>query len=786
MTIAATPIEGRLIEISGTVQGVGFRPWVYRVARELGVRGSVRNGTTGVTIEAYGAPQILDRFLHRFDADLPPAAEISVLSFHSIEPARCTDFRIEQSSADVEEGEGRRPSIPADLPTCDRCLAETFDFADRRYRYPFTNCTDCGPRFTITRQSPYDRADTSMAEFEMCAACRTEYETADSRRFHAEPNACPRCGPRLELLGADGQQIHASDPLAAACDALAAGRILAVKGLGGYHLACDAANELAVATLRRRKRRDAKPFAVMCSDLAAAAELIELEEATQTLLVRRERPIVIARRCADAPVANSIAPGHDRLGVFLPYTPLHHLILQQVARPLVMTSANLSDEPSIHRDDIAVHKLVGIADYFLVHDREIVSRTDDSVATVINSRPTLLRRSRGYVPGPVVLKHADGPVTLGCGAHLKNTFCLAVGNAAYLGPHMGDLESLDALGSYRETIARMERFLDVHPSILAHDLHPNYLSTCYADERSHECEGVRAIGVQHHHAHIAAVMAEHKLEGPVLGLAWDGVGLGTDAALWGGELLLADFAGFRRLATFRPIAMAGGDTAVRQIWRLALAVLDDAFDRAPPINRLALFKDIGLQHIDVVRRMIATGLNAPPAHGVGRWFDAVAAIGLGMTHAKYEGQAAMYWEQACVAKSAAAYPFEIDRSSDPWQIDPRRTVRALVKDLLDGHGVGQVSSRFHQTLIDAGREVVAAAQTKHHVKDIVLAGGCFQNARLVEGLERSIGEVSPIHRGIEVPCGDGGLALGQVAIARAIHGVGRNFQSVPEGRGLCV
>ncbi len=754
--------QGRRIEIRGIVQGVGFRPWVFRIAHELGLRGRVRNGSAGVAIDAFGPSAALDALVLRLRVQAPPAAaEISELRCHAIEPEPCAGFEIEPSRDCTEH----RASIPADLPTCDRCLAELFDPGDRRYGYAFTNCTDCGPRFTITRQVPYDRANTSMAAFPMCDACRAEYESPGSRRFHAEPNACPQCGPRLSLLDAGGRATGADEPLDAAVQALAAGAVVAVKGLGGYHLACDATDQAAVAELRRRKRRDGKPFAVMCADLGQAETLVALDAAARRLLTGRERPIVLAPRRPAAPIAPAVSAGHDRVGVYLAYTPLHHLLVVRVARPLVMTSANRRDEPSIHRDADALEMLAGIADFFLLHDREIVTRTDDSVAAVIAARPVLLRRSRGYVPRAVALG-SSGPVVLGCGAQLKNTFGLAVGDAAYLGPHMGDLESVETFDSFCETIEHMEQFLDVRPSVVAHDLHPDYLSTRYALART----GTRAVGVQHHHAHVAAVMAEHHLGGPVLGLAWDGAGLGTDGALWGGELLLADYAGFRRLATFRPIALAGGDTAVREIWRTALAVLDDAYDGEPPIERIAVFDDIEAQRIDTVRRMIAADINAPRVHGVGRWFDAVAAIGLDRAIAEHEGQAAMFWQQAGAAPEASAAPacpFDIDASTQPWQVDLRRTVRALTADRIMGVDRRRISASFHRTLVDIGRELIVMARAEHDTDAVVLGGGCFQNALLVEGLQRVLERDCTVYRSLDVPSGDGGLALGQIAVARA-------------------
>ena len=752
--------EGRRIRIGGTVQGVGFRPWVHRLAARERLSGRVWNDSTGATIEAFGPAPVLDRFVSLLSASAPPAARIESIICEPIPPEHLERFEIVES----RRGARRRLAIPPDIALCGDCFAEIFDPADRRYRYAFTNCVNCGPRFTITRDIPYDRPATTMARFAMCPECRREYESVADRRFHAEPNACPRCGPRLSIFDPNADRAAPEpDPIRAAARAIAADRIVAIKGIGGFHLACDATSSAAVRRLRERKRREQKPLAVMVRDLAEARRLAHLTDDETTMLLSSERPIVLVRRRDDAELASEIAPGNPMLGLMLPYSPLHHLIVAEAGCPLVMTSGNLSEEPIAYRNDEAIARLGAVADLFVLHDREIVTRCDDSVIRVLAGSPTVMRRSRGYVPRAVALARPFGRPVLACGAQLKNTFCIGVGAEAYLGPHIGDLENLDTFQSFEESIARMERFLDVRPEVIAHDLHPEYLSTLYARSRG----GVAAIGVQHHHAHVASAMAEHGLSGPVLGLAFDGTGYGSDGHAWGGEFLLADFGGFTRIATFRPLALAGGDTAIRQVWRIALAMLDDAFGAAAPLERFALFAAIAPRDIAVVRRMIAGHFNAPLAHGVGRYFDAFGAMVLGVSQANYEGQVAMRLEWAADPAELAHYRFEIDRNASPWQVDLRPAVREAVHDLVRGASAGAVAARFHNTLVHAAAEVVRAASASVGRVPIVLTGGCFQNARLAEGIAAALARNFEVYTHRSVPPGDGGIALGQAMVADA-------------------
>lgn len=767
MTRAA--VEGRRIHVRGTVQGVGFRPWVYRLARELRLHGRVLNDAAGVVIHAFGSQEALERFVRRLRESGPPAASISSVEDSAIPPEAVSDFTIVESEA----GDERRVSIPADLATCGDCAREIRDPANRRHRYPFTNCTNCGPRFTIALGVPYDRAATSMRGFDMCPECRREYDNPDDRRFHAQPNACPACGPTLRALVPGDGAIDGEDPIELAARLIGAGLTVAVKGIGGFHLACDAASELAVLRLRRRKHRDEKPFAVMVRDLDEAERLAHLGPAERALLLSAERPIVLAPRRSGAPLAASVAPGNPLVGLLLPYSPLHHLLARAAACPLVMTSGNLSDEPLAFRNEEALARLGEIADLFLVHDRPIVTRCDDSVARVVAGGPMLLRRSRGYVPRPVpVARPFDTPV-LACGALLKNTFCFGIGNAAYLGPHIGDLENLETFESYQDSIDRMQRFLGVEPEIVAHDMHPDYLSTRYAQLRVES----RRIAVQHHHAHVASAIAEHRIAGPVFGLAYDGTGYGADGAAWGGELLLADAASFARLATFRPVVLAGGDRAIREPWRIALALLEDAFAGEPPVADVRLFRQIPAEELAIVRRLIATGANAPAAHGVGRYFDAFAAIGLCRTRATYEGQLAFEWNMMAAAapgRERGRYPFDIVRDGSPWTIDLRPMVRGAVYELIGGEAPAIVAARFHNTIAAASAQVVRHAAVLFGRLRVVLTGGCFQNALLTE---RTLEELSPmfrvcLHR--QVPPGDGGIALGQALVANAIATAARD------------
>jgi hydrogenase maturation protein HypF len=757
--MATTAGEGRRIRIRGIVQGVGFRPWVYRTAVHAGITGRVLNDSAGVTIDAFGDRHALDRFETELHTAPPPAARISDYQVAIIPPEPLSAFVIVDSRTSTE----RRVSIPPDLATCDECLAEIFDPAERRYRYPFTNCTNCGPRLTIATGVPYDRPATTMAPFAMCDACRREYEDPFDRRFHAQPIACPRCGPRLTVHGPNGQPLASDDPIALAADQLRAGKIVALKGIGGFHLACDATSDVAVRRLRARKQRDEKPFAVMVRSLADAERVAVLGEVERRLLNSCERPIVLAPRRDGDGLAASVAPRNRYVGLMLAYSPLHHLLLADADRPLVMTSGNLSDEPIAFENAEALRRLGDIADLLLLHDREIVTRTDDSVAMAVAGQPLLVRRSRGYVPRAVPLVTPVARPVLACGALLKNTFCLASRDRAWLGPHIGDLENLETYDSYTSAIARFERFLDITPAVIAHDLHPDYLSTHYARGR----DAATRVAVQHHHAHVVAVMAEHGLRGPVYGVAYDGTGYGTDGTSWGGELLIATATGFERAATFRPLPLVGGDAAIRQPWLVALALVLDTFHGDPPASVMQRFAAVPSRELAAAAAVIRSGA-APLARGIGRYFDAFGALFLGRHAAAYEGQIALEWNQAADPDGSQRYPFDIRGGTDPWELDLRGAVCVALDDAAHGATVGEVSAAFHNTVADATAALIRHAVPVHGRMPVVLSGGCFQNARLAESVRAALTPEFAVYLPIEVPPGDGAIALGQAVIADAV------------------
>ncbi|MGZ5440881.1 MAG: carbamoyltransferase HypF [Thermoanaerobaculia bacterium] len=748
---------GRHIEIRGVVQGVGFRPWVYQLAARDGVTGRVRNDSAGVIIDAFGSDEAIDAFMAHLGAGGPPAAQIRELEWQPIPFENASEFSIVAS----ETAEERNISIPPDLATCDDCLDDIFDPKNRRFLYPFTNCTNCGPRYTIVRDVPYDREKTTMSSFGMCADCRREYEDPLDRRFHAQPNACPVCGPQLVAVDPQGREIATDLPIHFAARALRASMTVAVKGLGGFHLACDATSSMSVVRLRDRKRREAKPLAVMVRDLDQAERVAELTDEDRALLSSVERPIVLVPRRKDARLAPEIAGENPLLGLLLPYTPLHHILLREAGVPLVMTSGNTTDEPMAVDNDEALERLGQIADIFLMHNRRIETRADDSVVRVIAGAPTMLRRARGYVPRGVELKHAFVEPVLAVGAQLKNAICIGAGHRAFLGPHVGDLETFETLRSFEASVEQLKNFIGVAPRVVAHDLHPDYFSTRFAQS----LEGVELVPVQHHHAHVASAMAEHGLDGTVVGVAYDGTGYGPDGTSWGGEILVASLTGFTRFATFRPIRLAGGDQAIRNVWRIALALLDDAFEGAPPLNAIPLFRPIDRLAVSSIRRMIERNFNSPQAHGVGRYFDAFGAICLSKPDARYEGEVALLWNMAADANEQGRYEVVVREGTSPWEIDPRPMVKAAVLDLIGGVDPSIISARFHNTLAEVTIEIARAASEMNGNAQVVLTGGCFQNARLAEHVLRGIPGALMNH---DIPPGDGGLALGQALVANAV------------------
>ncbi len=758
MLLRADDVRQRFT-VSGVVQGVGFRPFVHRIASEMELAGFVGNDSGAVFIEVQGPAARIHEFGRRLRAEAPPLARISAVSVAEIETTSGTDFRIVESQTVA----GATTPIPPDIAVCDDCVAELFAPGDRRYRHPFVTCTNCGPRFTIVRDVPYDRPLTTMAGFTMCPPCAREYHDPTDRRFHAQPVCCPECGPRMELLDAR-REVLDGEAIAAAARLLREGKVLAVKGLGGYHLAVDAGDEAAAAALRARKHREDKPFAVMAATVAAARELAAIDASAAELLTSRHRPIVLLARRPDAAVAASVAPGNRELGVMLPYTPLHHLLLAAVGRPIVLTSGNVSDEPIAFRDGDAFERLLGIADAFLTHDRAIHIRTDDSVARSWRGNPMLLRRSRGYVPEPVSLPMPFQRQVLACGAELKNTFCLGKDRHAFISHHVGDLENYETLRSFTDGIAHFQRLFEIEPSVLAHDLHPDYLSTKYALERSLDND-VDLVGVQHHHAHIASCLADNAEEGPVIGVAFDGTGFGTDGTVWGGEFLLAELSGFRRLAHLVPVPLPGGATAIRQPWRMAVSYLDAAFDGRPPAR------------LDVLRRhetewprvasLVRSGVNAPQCSSAGRLFDAVAAL-LGLRDTvNYEGQAAIELEQHADPREAGRYPLRMP-DGDVVRLSGVDIVSAVVADLLAGVDVPVIAARFHNTMAEAIAEVCGRLGESTGVRTVALSGGVFQNmlllGRTVDLLQGNGFRVLTHSR---VPCNDGGISLGQAVVAAA-------------------
>lgn len=752
------------VRIDGVVQGVGFRPFVYGIATRLGLSGHVGNDASGVFAEVEGDAAATAKFVRAVAAEAPPLAVVADVRSREIAPTGDAGFAIVPSP----HGSEASTLISADSATCEDCLREMADPADRRYRYPFINCTNCGPRFTIVRGVPYDRPLTTMAGFAMCEACSAEYHDAADRRFHAQPVCCPACGPRPRLVGATTE-----DPISRAAALLRDGQVLVIKGLGGFHLAADATHATASRTLRARKHREDKPFAVMVADLAAARELCEVSDVDADLLTSRRRPIVLLPKRLGTPIADAVAPGNRRLGVVLPYTPLHHLLLADVGRPIVLTSGNVSDEPIVYRDD-DVDRLDTIADAVLTHDRPIHIRTDDSVVRNFRGTAQVQRRSRGYVPEAVPLEFDVGRHVLACGAELKNTVCVAKGRHAFLSHHIGDLENVETLRSFTEGIEHFRALFDVRPEVVAYDLHPEYLSTKYALDLS----DVELIGVQHHHAHIASCLADNGESGPVLGVAFDGTGYGTDGTIWGGEFLLADLTSFRRLGLIDSVPMPGGAAAIRQPWRMAAAYLDRAYgDDVPELDVVTR----NAADWRAVRSMARSGVNAPPTSSAGRLFDAIAAL-LGVRDAiNYEGQAAVELEQFADPAERGAYEagvvrdgqaarggYEAAVGDEPLRVSGVDLVRACVADLRAGIAPAVVAARFHNGIADVIARVCDTSRTSTGVGTVALSGGVFQNLLLlgatVDALEQRDFRVL-IHS--RVPTNDGGISLGQTAVAAA-------------------
>jgi hydrogenase maturation protein HypF len=751
----------RAIAVSGIVQGVGFRPFIYDLATRLGLNGFVRNQTGGVMIEVEGETQSLDRFLNELSTKPPPLARIDEICWESRFPRGEPRFLIERSQVES----GSPVFVSPDVAPCDDCLRELFDPRDRRFRYPFLNCTNCGPRLTIVQGVPYDRERTTMAQFAMCRLCRAEYEDPRNRRFHAQPTACWSCGPRLQLLDGLGRSVRCEDPLSNAIEALRLGKIVAIKGLGGYHLACIAGDERAVSELRLRKHRDEKPLAIMVRDLQGARALCEIAPAEEELLASATRPIVLLRRRRGNAVAEGVAPRNPRLGVMLPYTPLHHLLMHDLGETaLVMTSGNQSDEPIAYGDQDALERLSGIADVFLVHDRPIHLRCDDSVTRVVAGQELPLRRSRGYAPMPLGLPLTCRVPTLALGGQLKATFALGRGRHAILSHHIGDLDHYEAYVAYLEAIDHYERLFAVRPELIVHDLHPDYASTRYACQRGN---AIPRLEVQHHHAHVASCMADNRLDEPVIGVAFDGTGYGTDGAIWGGEFFTGDYTGFRRAAYLRYVSMPGGEQAIREPWRMAAAYLLDAGQ-----GDALLGGRVSDQALSIVRWQLERRLNAPLTSSAGRIFDGVAALVGLCQKVSYEGQAAMELEwMASDLSACGAYPFELLETSEeasPILIDTRPIIVEIAEDVRRGCAAARIARRFHSTLVEIVAQVCVRLRALTLLNVVTVSGGVFQNALFTSELGvRLRREGFRVYSHRRVPPGDGGLSLGQLAIAAA-------------------
>jgi hydrogenase maturation protein HypF len=749
----------RRIDVSGIVQGVGFRPYVYRLAKARALGGYVRNTSAGVTIELEGPKESVEKFVTELSKYVPALAHIRDVQESALPCIGEHEFSILES----DRAERVRAFISPDVAICDDCLGELFDPCNRRYGYPFINCTNCGPRFTIVQNVPYDRPYTTMAKFRMCPACQSEYNHPGDRRFHAQPIACWECGPQPELLDSNGKLIACQDPIAEAGGRLRDGQIVAIKGLGGFHLAVDATNAAAVGLLRSRKHRFEKPFAVMVPDLTEAKSLCVVDNVAALALESPERPIVVLRKRQPEEIAEQVAPCCRDLGLFLPYTPLHHLLFRTGHfQAIVMTSGNLSEEPIVIANDEVVERLNGIADFFLCHNRDILWRCDDSVVKSTTTKVRQVRRSRGYVPVPVFLGE-NAPPILAVGGELKNTICLINGREAFLSQHVGDLENLETYRFFQDVIEHLERILEIDPQIIACDLHPHYLSTKWAVGQKER----KLMLVQHHHAHIASCMAENRLEGPVIGLALDGTGLGTDGHVWGGEVLLVTYANFTRAARFDYVPMPGGSKAIREPWRMAVAYLAHHYGREFLNLSVPFVQNLDESQLEAVLRMVERGVNCPRTSSCGRLFDAVAALTGVRQEVSYEGQAAIELEMNLTGSVGdGLYPFDLRGSEDSWIIETRPLFDAMVADLKQDIPSQEISGRFHRGLVEVFVRLANQLRDETQLDRVCLSGGTFQNSFLLENLQALLESHGfRVFSHSEVPCGDGGLSLGQAMVA---------------------
>ena len=743
---------------------MGFRPFVYQLAQECGLRGWVCNTSGDVTLEVEGKTSGLAHFLANLKESPPPQAHITDIHTTRQAASGYEKFEIRHS----QSGDGEYQLISPDLAICQDCKAEIFDPGNRRYRYPFTNCTNCGPRFTIIEDIPYDRPLTTMHHFQMCPDCQKEYDDPMDRRFHAQPNACPRCGPSLQLTDAAGNILPTEDAIAHTSRLLRKGNILAVKGLGGFLLACDATNESAIQRLRGKKHRPAKPLAVMVSNLEEAREHCFVSPREETSLTSSSSPIVLLRGKATSPIATAVAPGLRYLGVMLPYTPLHQLLLAETGSPLVMTSGNLAEEPITKDNAEAIRRLNGIADYFLLHNRDIYSRYDDSVLMVERDKPMIIRRARGYAPYPIHLPFQSKQV-LACGAELKNTFCLTRDNHAFLGQHIGDMENLETLEHFETTIELYKRLFRIQPELIAYDHHPDYLTTRWAETAS-ESSGLPIIGVQHHHAHIVSCMVDNGITEPMIGVALDGTGYGTDGHIWGGEFLIADFQQFQRKAHLEYLPLPGGTAAINKPYRTAISYLYTLHGEEGLNPELPCIRRVDRVEVELLKRQIDRRINTPMTSSCGRLFDAVSAL-LGIRgEIEYEGQAAIELEMAAGEGSDDRfYPYAIDDGEATSIIRLKELLAAILSDLIQGVTASAISNRFHNTVSRMISEICTRLAEETGITKVALSGGVFQNRLLLRRATAALetAGLTPVTHH-QVPCNDGGISLGQAVIAHHI------------------
>jgi len=755
-------VELARISAKGVVQGVGFRPFIYGLAKKYRLNGWVCNTSEAVKIEVEGDRMSLDSFISAISKEAPPLAQVEELSVSFDSPAGYTGFEIRSSEAQP----GKYQLVSPDIATCKPCIDDVFTPGNRRRHYPFTNCTNCGPRFTIIKDIPYDRPLTTMSRFKMCPDCRREYDDPLDRRFHAQPNACPACGPRLELTDNQGKPAVCGDIIAKIAEFLREGRILAIKGLGGFLLACNAENAEAVTLLRRRKHRPSKPLAVMLKDIEEIRKHCTVSDEEEKLLSSPQSPIVLLEWKSSSSICHETAPGLKYLGVMLPYTPLHHLILRESNLPLVMTSGNISEEPIAGQNSEALRRLGDIADYFILHDRDIHSTYDDSVAMVLAQGPMLVRRARGYAPFPIRLTFTV-PQILACGAEEKNTFCLTRDNRAFVSQHIGDMENIETLAHYESTIDLYKQLFRINPTIIAYDMHPDYLPTKYALEQV-ERHGWKPVAVQHHHAHIASCLADNGKEGPVIGVAFDGTGYGTDGHIWGGEFLVADYKGFRRAGQLQYLPLPGGALAIKKPYRTALGYILALLGESALDNRLNFLDRIAAAERELVRRQVESNFNSPLTSSMGRLFDAVSAMAGICSTIDYEAQAAIGMEMAAYSAPGEEdpYPFSLTGGNSYTIVLLHELVAAVLDDLLKGRHSSTVAMRFHNTIAVIAHDVCMKIRSESGLNSVALSGGCFQNRLLltkVTGLLGQSGFNVITHR--DVPANDGGISLGQAVIA---------------------